>query len=485
MGAAAVGRDRLVTRRVFCSLTAAAALGQERARVLLLTGLADEPYHKWRETTPQVAAALARFDVRLIEDARALTGDALKGAAALVVNYNGPRLSRDTEAAVEAFVRGGGGLVAFHHASYGEWFGMVRRNGRWSAGPGSGWAGWAELIGATWRPENIGHSVRHVFTAEWTDPAHPICSGKPVVANDELYHKLDLKPQARVLLAAHSDPKMRGTGRREPVAWTTTPGRGRVFFTTLGHDASALYQSGVQQMFARAVEWAATGRVVASPVEPAPLRLLVVTSGHTYPPSFYEALHSMAGIDWSHAASHAEIPKNLVERFDALLLHDMHDEIAPAVQERLRSFVEAGKGVVQLHHAVVNYTSWPWWWQQVTGGKYFVKPYGGHKKSSYRHDVEFAVIPVTGKESHPVLAGVGPLWVYDELYKDMWHSPDIEVLMETAHEGNDRPVVYVGPYRNARVVYIQLGHSEHTMKHPGFRRLLRNAIFWTSGKEHP
>ena len=50
--------------------------------------------------------------------------------------------------------------------------------------------------------------------------------------------------------------------------------------------------------------------------------------------------------------------------------------------------------------------------------------------------------------------------------------------METAFPLNDRPLVYVGPNPEARVVYIQLGHSDSTMRYPGYRRLVHNAILW-------
>ena len=470
----------MMTRRALLAMTPALFAQSRKPRVLILTGQTDEPHHHWRETTATLLPALERFDVRLIEDARAITPAALQSASAVLINFNGPRLGADAERSIEAFVRKGGGLLAFHHASYGEWFGMRFEKG-WKAGPDAGWTAWPELIGASWKPGNIGHSARHVFPLKWVDHAHPIAFAGEIIANDELYHKLDLKPHARVLLEAYSDPDKRGTGRNEPIAWTTTPGKGRVFFTTLGHDASALYQPGVAKLFTRAAEWAATSALSQPPpVAEQPVRVLVVTSGHSYPPSFYTVLNEMPGITWQHAASHAEIRKDIVERFDVLLLHDMHNTIAPDTQERLKSFVDAGKGVIQLHHAIVNYTSWPWWWQEVTGGKYFEKATESYKKSSYEHDVQFAVTPVKGKERHPVVIGVGPMWVDDETYKDMWHSPRIEVLMETTEPRNDRPIVYVGPFEKARVLTIQLGHSDSTMRHPAFRRLLRNAVLWTA-----
>jgi len=75
---------------------------------------------------------------------------------------------------------------------------------------------------------------------------------------------------------------------------------------------------------------------------------------------------------------------------------------------------------------------------------------------------------------------VGPLAVIDEAYRGMWFSRGITPIMETESPYNDRPVVYIGPHPKARVVYIQLGHGESTMRHPGYRRLVHNAILWTA-----
>jgi type 1 glutamine amidotransferase len=219
------------------------------------------------------------------------------------------------------------------------------------------------------------------------------------------------------------------------------------------------------------------------PAAAAPIRVLAVTGGHGYPTEFYGMLDSLRNVRWRHATSQAEAfggKEPLEARYDVILLHDMHEVTSEAMRAKLRAFVEAGKGVISMHHAIVDYSDWPWWQEEVTGGKYFVKAVEGHAASKYHEDVEFLVSPVKGKERHPVLRGVGPLWVDDELYRGMWHSPKIEVLMETKHPENDPPVVYVGPHAKARVVYIQLGHSGHTMKNPGFRRLVQNTVEWTA-----
>lgn len=463
-------------------------------KVLILTGSSDEPYHHWRETTACIRQALiqtGRFEVYVNEEPRGLASESLQGYAAVVLNYNGSRFPLAAESALESFVRSGGGFVAFHQASYGPFFGQLFRDGKWQAGkPGEGWQAFPKMIGATWDPAKLGHARRCVFSVDWKNTTHPVGRGLPgsFMANDELYHRLTLFPTANVLADALSPADLGGTGQREPLIWTNQFGQGRIFFTVLGHDPIAWYQPGMLNAFLRGVEWAATGQVTLPLLDPHhsansgnPIRLLVVTGGHGYPTAFYGMLNSLQNVVWTHAATADEAFENPLENnYDVVLLHDMHAQTSQQTRARLKVFVEAGKGLISLHHSIVDYTDWPWWYEEVIGGKYFVEPSGGHPASQYKEDLEFLVKPVTAKENHPVLQGVGPLWVYDELYRGMWISPKVDVLMETESPDNDKPVVYVGPHPRARVLYIQLGHSDHTMKHPGFRHLMQNAVNWTA-----
>jgi type 1 glutamine amidotransferase len=423
------------------------------------------------------------------EEPGGLSSAVLQNYDVLLLNYNGPRWPHNTEIAIEGFVKEGGGFVAVHQAIYGEFFGHVFSDREWRAGaPDAAWNSFSKMIGAYWAPEDIGHARRTVFSVEWRNTNHPVSSGLPssFVANDELYHKIGLQPSVEVLADAKSPLELGGTGERESLVWTNLFGRGRVFFTTLGHDALAWHEPGMVNLLARGTEWAATGQVSIAPVvrghssgNGSRIRLLVVTGGHSYPTSFYAMLDSLPSVEWTHATSHAEAFRQPIEeRFDALLLHDMMNETTEQTRDRLRAFVEAGHGVLSLHHSIVDYTDWPWWYEEVTGGKYFVEPAAGYGASHFKEDEEFLVTKVKGKENHAVLKGIDPLWVYDELYRNMFHSGEIEILMETAHPDNDPPVVYVGPHKKARVVYIQLGHSDDTMKNPGFRRLISNTVNW-------
>jgi type 1 glutamine amidotransferase len=124
----------------------------------------------------------------------------------------------------------------------------------------------------------------------------------------------------------------------------------------------------------------------------------------------------------------------------------------------------------------------------VVGGKYFDneqydKAFPEHPKSAYKEGVDFVVNPTKAGTAHPVTRDVGPLVVHDEAYKNVWHAPGIEVLMETDFALADAPQVWIGPARQARVVYIQIGHDESTLRSPGYRKLIRNAILWTARRK--
>jgi hypothetical protein len=64
-----------------------------------------------------------------------------------------------------------------------------------------------------------------------------------------------------ILATAHSDPQNRGTGNDEPMLMVLKFGKGRIFHTTMGHDAVALSCVGFMTTLQRGTEWAATGKV--------------------------------------------------------------------------------------------------------------------------------------------------------------------------------------------------------------------------------
>lgn len=453
-------------------------------RALIFSGRNN---HDWRTTTPELRRILldaGRFDVRVIEEPTGVTAETLAAYQVLILDYNGPRWGAAAERAVESFVRSGGGLVAVHAASY-AFVGLpvLGDNHVRTSILEPPWPEYAEMIGGHFsdQPPRTGHGQRHTFRVKFVDREHPVARGlqESFFVNDELYHQIRMKPQAKVLATAFDDAKFGGTGKDEPVLWTVAYGKGRVFHTVLGHDVAAMREAGFRLTLARGAEWAATGDVAPPAAKSAisPLRTLVVTGGHSYDPTLYRLFEGDERIRAVIFPHPGPFNRDLRKNWDVLVLYDsvQEEHIGEAGRANLRNFVESGRGLVVLHHALVDYLGWSWWTDEVVGGKYLLKPEGERPASSYQHDVELDVEPVA---KHPVLAGVTRMHIWDEVYKNMWISPNNTILLKTEHPASDGPVAWISPYEKARVVVIQLGHDEKAHLHPGLQQLVKNAILW-------
>jgi len=463
---------------------------KDAIRVLILSGRNN---HDWRATTPFLQERLVetgRFDVRVTEEPAGLTAEALAPYDLIVLDYCGPRWGAIAERAVEEFVRGGKGLVAVHGANYA--FGEMEVLGDGHVRTGifePPWPEYARMIGGIWveGPPKTAHGDRHSFRVKFIDRQHPVAAGMPesFIATDELYHNPRMEQQTHILATAYSDPATRGTGKDEPILWTVDYGKGRTFYTALGHNPAAMSEPGFIATFLRGCEWAATGKVTLPPQadlyarKPDAVRLLVVTGGHDYNTEFY-TLFQDDDLVWDHAVSSTEaFASDIRGKYDVLVLYDMSSGLDETGRQNLRAFVEGNKGVVVLHHAIADYPSWPWWWREVVGGRYFLEQEGDRPASTYKHDVELFIRPAGG---HPITAPIGPIHIVDETYKGMWISPEVKVILETEERTSDGPLAWISPYENSRVVYIQLGHDRQAHLHPAYRELVKRAVLWAAGR---
>ena len=468
----------------------AAAQSPPKLRALIFSGRNN---HDWRSTTPFLKQALTdsgRFDVRVTGEPAGATAATLASYDVLVLDYCGPRWGEATETAVEDFLRSGKGMVVVHAASYpfgdAEILGdSMTRTGRYEPP----WMEYRKMVGAWWsrkEPPITGHGQRHTFEVRFTRPDHPIAAGLGAgfPATDELYHNFRMMPDVEILATAFDDNKYGGTGKDEPVLWTVRYGKGRVFHTALGHNVAAMQAPGFIATLARGTEWAATGAVTlparAEPARPK-TRLLVVTGGHGYETSFYTLFEGYPDLAWDHAmTSRTAFRKDFRERYDVLLLYNLEQGPGEAERGNLRSFVESGKGVVILHHAIASYGDWPWWYKEVAGGKYALKNDKEMAPSTFKHGLE---VPVQQVMRHPIVNPIGPMYIRDELYKGVWISRDVKTLLATGHPDADGPLAWISPYERARVVTILLGHDRAAHTHAAFRALVKNAIDWCAGRK--
>lgn len=238
--------------------TFSAAADKEAVKVLIITG---DHGHKWKETTPFIKEFLTKAGMKVDvteSPAKDLTPDNLAKYDVLFLNYKDTkggtdetRWSDDNKKAFADAVRGGKGLVVYHHASSAFIGGSPFD------------ADYEQLIAGGWRKKG-NHGKRHVFSVTTRKPDHPIMKNMPAEfrhANDELYQNSVMFPENEVLATAFSDKTLdpKNTDKHEPVVWVAKVGKGRVVENVLGHDVEAMKAVGFQTLMVRCVEWAATG----------------------------------------------------------------------------------------------------------------------------------------------------------------------------------------------------------------------------------
>jgi type 1 glutamine amidotransferase len=200
-----------LTVLVLAALLPAVPLCAQPARLSVLL-LGDGGRHHPAELAKVLTPALAPagIDITYTDDVQALLPDNLAKYDALAVFRDGGDLPARQEAALLDYVEGGKGLVAIHCASH-----CFRNSDRYTA-----------LVG--------GRSLRHasgVFRARILDAQHPAMRGvRSFESWDETYVHNQLADDIRVLMAREE------AGGYEPYTWVRRQGKGRVYYTALGHD---------------------------------------------------------------------------------------------------------------------------------------------------------------------------------------------------------------------------------------------------------
>ncbi len=440
-------------------------------RALILSG---DGNHDWRTTTPflrQLLLDSGRFDVRVNESPAGLTAKTLTGFDVVVDDYCGPRLGNEAEKALEAFVGSGKGLVVTHGG-----LALPERL------PGEKvWPGFAKLTRVSW-PANSAAGADapfRLFDLKIVRPEHSVMLGlkSSLRTGDRPRRGFTLLPGAIVLAATDQD---------DPLLIASSAWKGRVFCTALGRDLASMQETAFITTFLRGTEWAASGKVTlpAEIVLPGPgtngARVLVIAGGHDHEASFYGLFDGYRDIGWVLVTdSTLAFKQDIRAKYDVVVFYDFTRDLDDMGKKNLRDFVESGKGVVVLHHGILNFQKWPWWYEEVVGGLYRLERQGTIPNSTVKFGEEHLITPAG---DHPITAGIGPFHVKDETYKGLFISPNIKPLLITDNPTSDRTVAWIGPCTTSKVVFIQLGHDHSPFRHPSYRALVHNSILWSAGK---
>lgn len=212
------------------------------------------------------------------------------------------------------------------------------------------------------------------------------------------------------------------------------------------------------------------------------LKVLVVTGGHGFERTpFFKTFEDNSAITYieakqsktSVAYEHPDLFKQ-----DVVVLYDMVQNITDAQKTNFLALFDRGIGLLVMHHALVNYQSWPEF-ERIIGGTY-PEPQDQKgkvtEKLGWQHDVQVPVVIVA--KNHPVTAGLSDFTIHDEIYWGFRTTADAVPLITTTHPRSGKPLMWTRNEKKSRVIYLQLGHGPEAYAHPNYRRLVTQSIQW-------
>lgn len=221
----------LVALFTLSNCTGPTAKESPRKLEILLLGH-DSEHHNSAAYLPFLSAALSPkgFNFSYTADLSDLNTTNLALYDALMIYANHDEISDEQEKALLQFVRGGGALLPIHSASY------CFRNSE----------AYVQLVGGQFKSHETA-----TFTAEVVSPDHPAMQGfEPFETWDETYVHTAHNPEREVLME-----RVEGD-HREPYTWVRKLGKGRMFYTALGHDERTWSQPGFHSLLERGILWA-------------------------------------------------------------------------------------------------------------------------------------------------------------------------------------------------------------------------------------
>jgi type 1 glutamine amidotransferase len=209
-------------------------------------------------------------------------------------------------------------------------------------------------------------------------------------------------------------------------------------------------------------------------------RALLITGGHDHETSFYSLFEGYDDLGRIPVATSSTAFQNdLRGKYDVVIMYDFSRDLDEKGKKNLRDFVESGGGIVVLHHALLNYQNWKWWYQDAVGGSYRLSREGDIPSSTVKNDQNIAVTP---RGPHPITAGIEPFSIKDETYGKMWIASNVHPLLATDNPHSSPVIGWVGPQAGYKVVAIQLGHGPTAFANESYRRLVHRAINWAAGR---
>lgn len=253
--------------------------------------------------------------------------------------------------------------------------------------------------------------------------------------------------------------------------------------------------------------------------------LLVLSGGHPYEEGPFAEL--LAGLgDWDithliHPEGGEADALHAIADADGLLFYDMAGYTfadgtvamrppSEGFRKAIAARFAAGKGAVALHHALAGWAQWPEWHEWLGGGFLYRSGEWQGKAwpdSGYRHDVTYQAHIIA---DHPVTRGLPDRFpVTDELYlcpinesaiiplaraegfafvqENFYSAANAVAGAMFSRDGWDHPqgsncIAWESRTCPAPLIYLQCGDGPDTYANPHARRMISNALDYTSGE---
>lgn len=223
-------------------------------KVLILSGKSN---HEWKKTTPLLNRYFDEtgfFETTITNNPDTLRYTTLKKFDLVVSNANtwpdnDTRLKQEREVDFEKYIHEGGGALFFH------------------AGASSyyGWEAYKKIGIGRWGTQTF-HNAPIVASVLDLNQHHPITKGMlGFRIMDEVWEKTELDPNAKAIGSLTATNAKDGHAIHEPAIFVSQYGKGRCFFTILGHDERALVNAGLRTLLLRAAQWCSGREVTIKP----------------------------------------------------------------------------------------------------------------------------------------------------------------------------------------------------------------------------
>lgn len=213
-------------------------------KILVLSGKNN---HEWQKTTPllvKIFKAARLFSISVTEKPDTLTYNELIKYDVLVSNWNSwPdndfRMTKEWEKDFLRYVKGGGGVL-FIHAGASSFY---------------SWNEYHQMGIGRWGKET-NHGIPTKGKVHGFDQSHPITKGfTDFFIVDEIWEKTDIYPCIKALAYVEATDEKDGHLIKEPALFVNHIGKGRTFFTIIGHNERTLLNSGLQALLLRSAQW--------------------------------------------------------------------------------------------------------------------------------------------------------------------------------------------------------------------------------------